>query len=83
MRDALGLDADQIVLESARMDGTKHDVTLRAKIEGTASVHLARDKAMRSLPTQMAFRKHLTDLREDAKRLRDGIDGSRAFWVST
>ena len=29
VRDVLNRDADQIVLESARMDGTKHDVTLR------------------------------------------------------
>ena len=29
---ALRRDADEIVLESARMDGTKHDVTLRAKL---------------------------------------------------
>ena len=46
-----------VVLESTSMDGTKHDVTLRSEIEGTARVHLARDKVMRSLPTQMAFRK--------------------------
>ena len=37
VRDELDRDADQIVLESARMDGTKHDETLRAMIEGTAS----------------------------------------------
>ena len=48
-------------------------MTLRTEIEGTARVHLARDKVMRSLPTQMAFSKRLTDLRDDAKRLRDGI----------
>ena len=30
---------------------------------------------MRSLPTQMAFREHLTDLREDTERLRNGING--------
>ncbi len=80
--DALGLDADQIVLESARMDGTKHDVTLRAKIKATASVHLARDRAMRSLPTQLDLRKHLTDLREDAKRMHDRIAASPAFWFA-
>jgi hypothetical protein len=62
--------------------GTKHDVTLREKIEGTASVHLARDRVMRSLPTQLAFREHLTDLREDAKRMHDRIVASRAFWFA-
>jgi hypothetical protein len=79
VRDALDRDADQIMLESARMDGTKYDETLRAMMEGTASVHLARDSAMRSLPSQMAFRERLTRLREDAKRLRDGIDRLRPF----
>ena len=82
VRDALDRDADQVVLESARVDGTKHDVTLRTEIAGTASVHLARDRAMRNLPTQLALRKHLTDLREKAQRLRDGIIGSRAFWFA-
>ena len=32
VRDALDRDADQVVLESARVDGTKHDVTLRTEI---------------------------------------------------
>ena len=82
MRDALGVDADDIVLESVSMDGTKRDVTLRAQIAGAATVHIARDKVMRSLPTQLAFRRALTGLRDDAERLRDGIDGSRAFWCS-
>ena len=79
VRDVLDRDADQLVLESARTDGTKHDVTLRAKIEGTAFVHLARDRAMRSLPSQMAFMDSLTRLREYAKRLQDGIDRLRPF----
>jgi hypothetical protein len=79
VRDELDLDTDQIVLETDRMDGTTHDVTLRAKIEGTASVHLARDRAMRALPSQMAFREQLTVLRENAKRLQDGIDRLRPF----
>jgi hypothetical protein len=79
VRVKLNRDADQIVLESARMDGTKHDETLRAMIEGTASVHLVRDRVMRSLPTQMAFRERLIGLREDAKRLRDGIDRLHPF----
>jgi hypothetical protein len=79
VRDVLNRDADQLVLESARMDGTKYDETLRAMIEGTASVHLARDRVMRSLPTQMAFRKQVTVLREDAQRLRDGIDRLHPF----
>ena len=79
VRDVLDRDADQLVLESARMDGTKHDETLRAMIEGTASVHLARDRVIRSLPSQMAFRERLTRLREDAKRMRDGIDRLRPF----
>ena len=79
VRDALDLDADQIVLQGTSMDGTTHDVTLRAKIEGTASVHLARDRVMRSLPSQMAFRKKLDGLRKDAKRLQDGIDRLRPF----
>ena len=77
-----GLDADQIVLESTRRDGTKHDVTLRAKIAVTASLYLTRDKAMRSLPTQLAFRRHLNRLREDATRLRKGIVRSPAFWFA-
>ena len=64
------------------MDGTKHDVTLRAKIEGTASVHLARDQAMRALPTQLDFSRHLTDLREDAQRIHDRIVASPAFWFA-
>ena len=50
VQKALRRDADEIVLESARVDGTKHDVTLRAKIGGTASVYLARDTAMRQMP---------------------------------
>jgi hypothetical protein len=79
VRDALDRDADQIVLESARMDGTKYDDTLRAIIGGTARVHLMRDRAMRSLPSQMAFRERLIRLREDAKRLRDGLDRLRPF----
>lgn len=78
VRDKLNRDADQIVLESARMDGTKDDETLRAMIEETA-VHLARDRVMRSLPSQMAIRERFTRLREDAKRLRDGIDRLRPF----
>ena len=56
VRNVWDIDADEIVLESASMDGTRHDVTLRTEIEWTASVHLRRDKVMRSLPTQMAFR---------------------------
>jgi hypothetical protein len=79
VRDALDRDADRLVLESARMDGTKHDETLRATIEGAASVHLVRARVMRSLPTQMALRERLTRLREDAKRLRDGIDRLHPF----
>jgi hypothetical protein len=79
VRDVLDRDADQLVLESARMDGTKCDETLRAMIEGTASVHLARDRVMRSLPSQMAFREQLTVLRENTKRLQDGIDRLRPF----
>jgi len=72
VRDARGLDADAaVVLE-----------TLRAKIEATATLHLVRDKAMRSLPSQMKFRKHLTGLRDDAVCLRDGIIGSPAFWAT-
>jgi len=55
VRDALDRDADQVVLESARVDGTKHDVTLRTEIAGTASVHLARDRAMRNLPTKLCI----------------------------
>jgi hypothetical protein len=47
VRDKLNRDADQIVLESARMDGTKDEETLRAMIEGTANVHLARDRVIR------------------------------------
>lgn len=82
VRDALDLDADLIVLQGTRMDGTTHGVTLRAKIEGTASLHLARDQAMRALPTQMDFRKHLTALREDAQRLHDRIAASPAFWFA-
>jgi hypothetical protein len=34
---------------------------------------------MRSLPSQMAIRERFTRLREDAKRLRDGIDRLRPF----
>ena len=64
------------------MDGTTRGVTLRAKIEGTAFLHIARDRAMRSLPTQMDFSKHLTDLRRDAKRLHDRIVASPAFWFA-
>ena len=79
VRDKLNCDADQIVLESVRMDGTKHDETLRATIDGAAYVHLVRDRVMRSLPTQMAFSEGLNLLREDAKRLRDGIDRLHPF----
>jgi hypothetical protein len=82
VRDVLGLDADRIVVESTRMDGTPHGVRLRTKIEGTAQVHLARDAALRKLPTQLALRKHLTVIRKDAERLWDGIDESRLFWAS-
>jgi len=72
VRDARGRDdADQIVLDGK---------TLRARIAATATVHIMRDKVLRSLPSQMAFRKHLTDLRDDTERLRDGIVGSPAFW---
>jgi hypothetical protein len=49
--DALDREADQIKLEGVRMDGSKHDVTLRAEIVGRASLYLARDIATRSLPT--------------------------------
>jgi hypothetical protein len=82
VRKARNRDADEIVLESTGVDGTKHDVTLRIEIEGAARVHLAREKVMRSLPTQMAFRATLTDLCENAERLRDGINRSRAFRAS-
>jgi len=80
IRNVWGIDADEIVLESGSMDGTRHDMTLRTEIEGTASIHLARDKVMRSLPTQMAFRRHLKDLRDDAECLRNGLVRSRVFW---
>jgi hypothetical protein len=82
VQKARNRDADEIVLEGTSVDGTKHDVTLRIEIEGAARVHLARDKVMRSLPTQMAFRATLTDLCENAERLRDGINRSRAFRAS-
>ena len=62
------------------MDGTRHDMPLRTEIEVTASVHLTRDKVMRSLPTQMALRRRLTVLRDDAERLRNGLVRSRVFW---
>jgi len=80
VRDALGLDANQIVLDSVRADGTKHRVRLRAKIEATATLHLARDNAMRSLPTQLAFRRDVIDKRKDAERLHDWIEA--VFWIS-
>jgi hypothetical protein len=82
VRKAFNLDADQIVLQGTSMDGTTRGVTLRAKIERTAFLHIARDRAMRSLPTQFAFSKHLTDLRSDAKRLHDRIVASPAFWFA-
>jgi hypothetical protein len=79
VRNVWDIDADEIVLENASMDGTRHDMTLRTEIELTASVHLRRDKVMRSLPTQMAFKSRLTGLRDDAERLRNGLVRSRVF----
>ena len=79
VQKALQHDADTVVLESTSMDGSKCDATLRTEIEGTARIHLVRDKRIRSLPTQMALRKRLTDLRDDTKRLRDGIKRLRPF----
>ena len=73
-------DADQVLVDSVRMDGTKHGVTLRTKIEAAATLHLARDNAMRSLPTQLAFRRDVIGKRKDAERLRDWIEG--VFWIS-
>jgi hypothetical protein len=70
---------------AAQRDAIKEDVrrlddAALAEIEAAGTVHIERDKVMRSLPTQLAFRRALTDKREDAERLRDWIDGSRAFW---
>jgi hypothetical protein len=69
------------VVRTATVGGTKRAVKLRTKIESLARLHLIRDEAMRSQPTQMALLKRLTVLREDARRLGDRIVESRAFWA--
>jgi len=78
----LGVDADLIMLERSSRNGTIHDTALRSTIEGTARIHLLRDKALRLVPTQKVFRDSVIALREDAERLRSRIAALPTFWVS-
>jgi hypothetical protein len=78
----LGFDANLITLARTSRNGTVHETALRSTIEQTATIHLLRDKALRRVPTQKAYRDSVLALREDAKRLHTRIANLPAFWVT-